>query len=139
LVYFVLFISCFLAATLVPFSSEALFLYDIKHYDYVLILIIATFGNWLGGLLTYWFGWLAKWDWIEKYFRVKKSRVEEFKLVVQKYGAWMGWLCWLPIIGDIIAIGLGVFRVSPTITFITMFLGKMSRYVAIGYLMDLIF
>jgi len=139
LVYIILFFSCFLAATVVPLSSEALFLYDIEHYDYVLVLIIATIGNWLGGVLTYYFGWLAKWGWIEKYLRVKKSRVEEFKLVVQKYGAWMGWLCWLPFIGDIIAIGLGVFRVSPVITFVTMFLGKMMRYIAVGYLIGLIF
>lgn len=139
MVYLILFLSCFLAATVVPFSSEALFLYDIEHYNYLLVLIVATVGNWLGGVITYWLGWLAKWDWIEKYLKVKKSKVEGFKSVVQKYGAWMGWLCWLPIVGDVIAIGLGVFRVAPVLTFATMFLGKMMRYIAIGYLMGLIF
>jgi membrane protein YqaA with SNARE-associated domain len=138
-VYIKIFFACFLAATVIPFGSEAYFLIAIDEQNFVNLILVASIGNTLGGVLTYWFGWLAKWNWIEKYFRVKKSKVEGFKEVLQKYGAWMGWLCWLPVLGDAIAIALGVFRVSPIVTFITMFLGKLFRYIALGYLAGVIF
>lgn len=137
--YLKIFFACFLAATVIPFGSEAYFLLAIEEHNFMPLILVASIGNTLGGLLTYWFGWLAKWNWIEKYFRVKKSKVEGFKEVLQKYGAWMGWLCWLPVVGDVIAIALGVFRVSPIATVVTMFLGKLFRYLALGYLAGVIF
>jgi membrane protein YqaA with SNARE-associated domain len=138
-VYIKIFLACFLAATVIPFGSEAYFLIAIEENNYISLILVATIGNTLGGMLTYWFGWLAKWNWIEKYFRVKKNKVEGFKDVLQKYGAWMGWLCWLPVVGDVIAVALGVFRVSTTTTIITMFLGKLFRYIALAYLVGVIF
>jgi membrane protein YqaA with SNARE-associated domain len=139
LIYIKIFFACFLAATVIPFGSEAYFLIAIEAHNYVPLILVASIGNTLGGILTYWFGWLTKWNWIEKYFRIRRSKVEGFKGVLQKYGAWMGWLCWLPIVGDVIAIALGVFRVSPVATFITMFLGKLFRYAALAYLAGVIF
>jgi len=44
----------------------------------------------------------------------------------------MGLLTWMPIIGDVIAIGLGIFRSNPIKVLITMTLGKGIRYLVIG-------
>ena len=128
-----------MSATVIPFGSEAYFLFLINESNFYELILIASIGNTLGAILTYWFGWLTKWNFIEKYLRVKKSKVKSLDLVLQKYGSLMGFLCWLPIVGDVIAIALGVFKVSPIYTFITMFLGKLFRYIALGFLAGVIF
>ena len=139
MLYLKIFLACFLSATIIPFGSEAYFLLLINESNFYELILVASIGNTLGAILTYWFGWLTKWNFIEKYLRVKKSKVKSLDLVLQKYGSLMGFLCWLPIVGDVIAIALGVFKVSPTYTFITMFLGKLFRYIALGFLAGVIF
>ncbi len=39
-----------------------------------LCVLVATLGNWLGGLTSYWLGWLGKWEWIERYMGVKHEK-----------------------------------------------------------------
>ena len=111
MLYLKIFLACFLSATVIPFGSEAYFLLLINESNFYGLILIASIGNTLGAILTYWFGWLTKWNFIEKYLRVKKSKVKSLDLVLQKYGSLMGFLCWLPIVGDVIAIALGVFKV----------------------------
>jgi len=130
--FFLLFLSSFLAATFVPFSSELHFAAIVENENLWLAVVFATAGNTLGGMLTYLLGWLAKWNWIDKYCRVKRRKIQNFQKVIQKYGGWMGLLTWMPIIGDVIAIGLGIFRSNPIKVLITMTLGKGIRYLVIG-------
>lgn len=130
--FFLLFLSSFLAATFVPFSSELHFAAIVENDNLWLAVVFATAGNTLGGMLTYLLGWLAKWNWIEKYCRVKRRKIQNFQKVIQKYGGWMGLLTWMPIIGDVIAIGLGIFRSNPIKVLITMTLGKGIRYLVVG-------
>jgi membrane protein YqaA with SNARE-associated domain len=69
-----LFLGCFLAATIVPFSSDFLMVgILIAGVNPVLALIVATSGNWLGGLTTYYIGRIGKWNWIEKWFKEKRK------------------------------------------------------------------
>ena len=69
---FGLFIGTFIAATIFPFSSDALYIGILAATDNPLgCLLAGTAGNWLGSVLTYWIGWLGKWEWIEKWFKVK--------------------------------------------------------------------
>ena len=70
-------------------------------------LAIATVGNWLGGLTSYWIGWLGRWDWIERWFKVKREKLEQQKGHVDRYGVWLALFTWLPIVGDLFAIALG--------------------------------
>ena len=76
-------------------------------------LAIATVGNWLGGLTSYWIGWLGRWDWIERWFKVKREKLEQQKGHVDRYGVWLALFTWLPIVGDLFAIALGFYRVRP--------------------------
>ena len=58
----------------VPFSSDILLMgYLYAGGDYFLSFLVATIGNWLGGLTSYWIGYSGKWEWIEKWFNVKKE------------------------------------------------------------------
>ena len=128
--YLGLFIASFLGATLIPFSSELVFsLLIIKGYDFNLSLLVATTGNWLGGLSSYFLGRLGKWSTLEKYFRLKKEKIVKFKTNIDKWGSLLAFFCWLPIIGDPIAVGLGFFRTNYVLVAIWMFIGKLIRYI----------
>ena len=73
--YIGLFIASFLAATLIPLSSEiVLSILIANNYDLTLSLVVASAGNWLGGLSSYAIGRLGNWDLIEIYFRVRKEK-----------------------------------------------------------------
>ena len=108
-----LFISSFLAATILPLSSEiVLSILIANNYDLNTCLILATIGNWLGGMSSYGLGWLAKWRFIEKYFRIKIETIKNFKDKIDKWGSVIAFFCWLPIIGDPLAVGLGFFKTN---------------------------
>ena len=128
--YLGLFIASFLGATIIPFSSElVLSLLIIKGYDFNLSLLVATTGNWLGGLSSYFLGRLGKWSTLEKYFRLKKEKIVKFKINIDKWGSLLAFFCWLPIIGDPIAVGLGFFRTNYLLVALWMFVGKLIRYI----------
>lgn len=130
--YLGLFLASFLAATILPFSSEVLVALMLTGpYSVAGVIFSATMGNWLGGLSSYGLGYLAKWNWIEKYLRVSKEKVFSFRQRIERYGALLAFLCWLPFIGDVLAVALGVFRTSWQKVFFWMLLGKFLRYLAI--------
>lgn len=136
--YLGLFLASFLAATILPFSSEALLtLMIVGGFDPVKCLITATAGNWLGGMSGYALGYVGKWEWIEKYLRVKPEKMGRVKKRLDKYGAYIAFLCWLPAIGDLLAIGLGLIRSNVWQVAIFMFIGKASRYVLWAWLSHL--
>jgi membrane protein YqaA with SNARE-associated domain len=130
--YLGLFLASFLAATILPFSSEVLVALMLTGpYSAAGVIFSATIGNWLGGLSSYGLGYLAKWNWIEKYLRVSKEKVFSFRKRIERYGALLAFLCWLPFVGDVLAVALGVFRTSWQKVFFWMLLGKFLRYLAI--------
>ena len=130
---FGLFISSFLSATVIPFSSEFVLSFMILNgFDIYLTILIATIGNWLGGLSSYLIGRLGKWTIIEKYFGVEKNKVFNFKLKVDRWGSVLAFFSWLPVIGDVIAVSLGFFRINFILVSIWMLLGKILRYIIWG-------
>lgn len=133
--FLALFAASFIAATILPFSSEALLLGILMAgYNPTACLIIATAGNWLGGLTNYYLGYLGKWEALEKWFNTKKEKVLNYKNVANKYGSLLALLSWVPIIGDLLAIALGFFRVKAIPVFLFMLVGKAARYAVIVFL-----
>jgi len=137
---FGLFLGCFLAATVIPFSSEAMvagaLLLDYSPWT---IVLVATLGNTLGGMTCYLLGWLCKWSWIEKYLKVKEETLAKAHAKVEKYGSFAALLAWLPVIGDVIALAMGLMRTRVVPTTIFMFIGKGLRYMAVAGLFNAIF
>lgn len=124
-----LFIGTFLAATILPFSSDALYIAVLAATkDPIGCLAVGTVGNWLGSVVTYWIGWIGRWEWIEKWFKVKRETLEKQKVKIDKYGVWLALLAWIPIIGDIIAIALGFYRTRPWATMFLLLVGKFARF-----------
>lgn len=128
--YLGLFIGAFLAATIIPFSSDVLLVGFLAiGAKPVLAVAVATLGNWTGGLTSYWLGRLGKWEWLEKYFKIKHERVVKLKCRVDKYGSLLALVSWLPVVGDLIAIALGFFRVHFGKSAVFMLIGKCARFV----------
>lgn len=124
-----LFIGTFLAATIAPFSSDALYLAFLAIYDNTLeCLVVATAGNWLGGATTYWLGRLAKWEWLVKWFKVKPETLEKQGKYVDKYGVWLALVSWVPIIGDALVLALGFYKARPVWSMLLMLVGKTLRF-----------
>jgi len=127
--YIGLFIGSFVAATVVPFSSDILLVGILMAGgDPVLSLLWATSGNWLGGLTSFAIGWAGRWEWIEKWFRVKLETLERQKSKVDRYGALLAFMTWLPFVGDVFAIAIGFYKLNPWKCSIYMLLGKASRF-----------
>lgn len=137
---FGLFLGCLLSATVIPFSSEALvagaLLLDYSPWT---VVLVATLGNTIGGMTCYLLGRLCKWSWIEKWLKVKEETLAKAHEKVEKYGSLAALLAWLPVVGDPIAIALGLMRTRVLPTTVLMFLGKGLRYmVVVGLLKVLV-
>lgn len=137
--YFGLFLSSFLAATVVPFSSEAVLSFLIyNNYNFYLCIAIATIGNTIGGMTSFYLGYLGKWHWLEKYFGINKTKIEKLHNKLKFKGSILAFFSWLPIIGDLLAVLLGVMRINSKYVLIFMFIGKFVRYIFWAYLTNLI-
>ncbi|MEC7478742.1 MAG: YqaA family protein [Bacteroidota bacterium] len=133
--YLGLFISSFLSATLIPLSPEiVLSVLIAKGFNIPLSIIIATLGNWFGSIFTYFIGRIGDWRKIEKYFKIKKERVFNFKIKIDRYGSFIAFFSWMPFLGDILALSLGFFKVNFTKVSIWMLLGKTIRFIVVSIL-----
>jgi membrane protein YqaA with SNARE-associated domain len=138
--YFGLFLAAFLAATVLPLSSEIVFTAVVwkLHLDPWVCVGIATVGNTLGGMSCYWLGYLGKMEWIEKYLRIKKEKVDKWVDKLHKQGDWIAFFAFMPGIGDFIAVACGFLRCNVWIVTISMFMGKFIRYIVWMYLQGMI-
>lgn len=135
---FGLFLACVLSATIIPFSSEAILAGALFLYDNVwLVVFVAAAGNTLGGMISFLLGWLCKWDWLEKYLKINREKLDKIHIKVSRYGYPAALLTWLPIVGDLIAIAMGLLRLRPLPTAILMFIGKLARYVVVAGIVNL--
>lgn len=124
-----LFIGAFLAATILPFSSDALYVGALlAGLPPVAVLLTGTLGNWLGGVTTYFLGRLAKWEWVERVFKVKPETLEKQHRIIKKYGVWTALIVWVPFVGDVVALALGFYKCPAIWSLLLMLIGKMGRF-----------
>ncbi len=135
--YLGLFIAGFLAATILPFSSESLLAVALLNgLDPIICLIIITIGNWLGSITTYGIGYLGNVDWIEKYLKISRKKIEKTKSYLIRYGTLLALFVWVPVVGDVFALTLGYFKINFTVTAIFMLIGKFFRYLLLLFLFN---
>ena len=124
-----LFLGTFLAATIVPFSSDALYVAVLMAtHNPIGCLVVGTLGNWLGSVTTYWIGRIGRWEWIERWFKVSPEAMERQKKKVDSYGIWLALLAWVPFIGDVFTLALGFFKTKPVGTILLLLIGKFLRF-----------
>ncbi len=128
--YWGLFIGSFLASTVLPFSSDALLIAMLlAGGDTVLSLAAATLGNSLGGVTTYYIGYLGRWEWIERYLHISRENLERQSQRIKKYGSLIALMSWVPILGDVVTVALGFYRVNFLSSAIYMFIGRAARFI----------
>lgn len=133
-----LFLGNVLAATIFPFSSDALYIAVLAALKQPLAcFLVGTAGNWLGSVITYYVGRLGKWEWIEKWFKVKPETLEKQKAKIDKYGVWLALIAWVPVIGDVFVIALGFYRTRPLPTILLLLIGKASRFLVWNFVVGL--
>ncbi|MGB9039214.1 MAG: YqaA family protein [Acinetobacter calcoaceticus] len=110
--YFLLFISAFGAATLLPLQSEAVLVTLLLRgqYSALLLISIATLGNVLGSCVNWWLGLKIEQFKHRKWFPVSEKRLQQAQSFYHKYGFYSLLLSWTPIIGDPITLVAGLFK-----------------------------
>lgn len=130
-----LFIAAFLAATVLPLSSEivlsALLLSGLSPTT---LVVIATTGNVLGSLTNYALGYWAGLVVIKKWLKMTEDDFVRAEQRFIKYGMFSLCFAWVPIIGDPLTVMAGILRVRLRWFLILVTVGKLLRYVVISYL-----
>ena len=129
-----LFIAAFIAATILPLSSEALLLVIIASTDQIMIpVLVASAGNISGSFLNYFLGWKGNRLVLNKLFRLTENEIEKASQRFIKYGSFSMLFAWVPIIGDPLTVVAGLFKMNIWIFTILVSIGKFSRYVILAY------
>jgi len=119
-----LFGGSFLAATLLPGGSEALLLLLLAQSPELLysLVIVASLGNTLGSLTSYAMGYFGRVKLRQAQFNSRSAKL------IERFGVWVLLLSWLPLIGDLLCLLAGYFKLKfwPSLLFIS--LGKTVRY-----------
>ena len=132
--YMGMLLAAFLAGSFFPFSSEAVMVgLMATGLDPWKLMVYGSIGNVLGSVFNYCVGRMGKLEWIEKYLHVKKQDLDKAERFMAGRGAWMGFFAFLPVLGSAITILLGLMRANVLITFISITLGKLFRYLVLIY------
>lgn len=125
----------FLAATILPLSSEVALLAQIKSgFGSVGWLVAAaTVGNVGGSALNWWLGasvlrFQERW-WFPFKAEVIAAATQRFN----RYGVWVLLLSWLPVIGDPLTLIAGLLRVPLAIFLPLVAIGRAARYLVVAW------
>lgn len=129
-----LFIGAILAGSVLPFNSEtvmaALYVAGLSPFW---LLVWGSLGNIVGSVINCFIGRMGKMEWVEKYLRIKREKLDRAQRWVSKYGPWMGLLAWIPLLGSAITVALGLLRSNMPLTFTAISIGKIVRYALVLY------
>jgi membrane protein YqaA with SNARE-associated domain len=120
----------FIAATILPFSSEAALTIGILNGIPIVSAVLAcSIGNCAACSFNYGLG--ALFTTPEK-IQQSKSGKKAYQWV-KKYGIWSLFLTWLPVVGDPITIAAGIFRIQLLTYTVIVYSLRILRYVAIAF------
>jgi membrane protein YqaA with SNARE-associated domain len=133
--YLGLFVAAFLAATILPLSSElVLSTLLLSGLSPVALVVIATTGNVLGSLTNYALGYWGSKAVIKKWLKISEEEFVRAEQQFVKYGLFSLFFAWIPIIGDPLTVIAGVLRIRLLWFVILVTTGKLVRYIVISYL-----
>ena len=128
-----LFAVSFLAATILPLSSEVLFGALIAEgYSLGSLLFWATLGNTLGACVNWWLGTLLRSNYSRfedyRWIRITGKEIERAGLWFNRYGKWSLLVAWAPVLGDGLTVFAGIARVPLWQLAALAGIGKFTRY-----------
>lgn len=127
---FLLFLSAFGAATLLPLQSEAVLLGLLVQGEQseVLLIAVASLGNTLGSCVNWYLGLKIEHYKNKKWFPVSADKMLKAQKTYQKYGYWSLLLSWVPIIGDPITLIAGLLKENLVRFLLMVSIAKIGRY-----------
>lgn len=126
-----LFFSAFISSTVAPGGSEALLgvMAHTRTHPWSLLLFVATFGNTLGAVTTWYLG-----KWTRDRFGAHQADHPRRKLAIDRVSQW-GYpillFSWLPIVGDGFCFASGWLKQSFWFSTLLIAIGKLGRYAAL--------
>ena len=131
--YFLLFLSAFGAATLLPLQSEAVLLGLLVQDKYVVfgLILMASVGNILGSCVNWYLGLRIERFKDRKWFPVSEKNMLKAEKIYQKYGFWSLLLSWVPVIGDPITLIAGLLKEGFWRFLLMVSVAKTGRYIFI--------
>ncbi len=131
-----MFLSAFLAATILPLSSELVLsaLYK-SGFSSVVLLSLASVGNVLGSLVNYELGYKFGKSLSLKWLRLSERAFERATAFFAKWGRWSLLLSWVPVVGDPLTLAAGVLKTNKWFFLATVGISKTARYAALLYLL----
>jgi len=129
-----LFASAFISSTIAPGGSEAVLALMVaeQKYGVEFLVLIATIGNTLGALTTWWLGRFtaSKYSAAQRLTKKKQQSIQ----TVQTWGAGVLLFSWLPVIGDAFCFAAGWLQLPLLVSTIGIVIGKALRYIFVAYL-----
>jgi len=120
-----LLVGSFVAATLVPVSSELMLFAVLRAHPDLLwqALGVATLGNTAGGMVSFAMGRL-----------ILHRQAVAHEALLRRRGALLLLLSWVPLAGDALCVGAGWLRLSWWRCLLAMAIGKAARYGVVALL-----
>ena len=132
--YTSLFLSAFLAATVLPLSSEAVLAALVASDGFVLWLLVAlaSIGNTLGACVNWTLGrYCLHWQ-DRKWFPVSRPALERASRWFSRYGQYSLLFAWVPIAGDPLTVTAGLLKLHFSRFLLLVAVGKILRYVVVA-------
>lgn len=133
-IYGGLFLSAFLAALLLPGSSEAVLtgLLVSGNGEPWLLLAVASIGNVLGSVVNWVCGRFLSHFRDRRWFPVSPRRYDQAIGWYGRYGLWSLLFAWAPVVGDPLTVIAGALR-TPLLPFVVLVsIGKVARYLFVA-------
>lgn len=135
--YLGLFISAFLAATILPLSSEVvLSALLLNGFSPAYLVAFATCGNVLGSVVNYALGYFAGLAVAKRWLRMSDEDFFRAEQRFQKWGIASLFFAWVPVIGDPLTVMAGVLRLPLPWFLALITTGKFLRYIVIVFLIQ---
>ena len=127
---FTLSLSAFISATLLPGASEALLIIMLQSQEHHpgILVAVATIGNTLGSISTYFVGVLIAKGNFQFLNKRKQAIKPNHQALIQQWGAITLLLSWAPLIGDGLCLAAGFLRINPLAASSFILVGKFLRY-----------
>ena len=133
--YPALFILSFFASTIVPLGSEWLLVtLVVTGYNPAVSIAIATCGNTMGAITTYWIGLYGSPFLMHSILRISEESRQKAEKIYARYGIWSLLFSWIPFIGDPLCMLGGILKIRLSLFSVLVCSGKFARYLAISFL-----
>ena len=122
-------LSAFLAATILPLSSELILsALLLAGTNPLAVLFIATLANVAGSILNYLIGRWGANTLLYQWLHLSEKQTQKAEAQFERYGKWCLLFAWVPIFGDPLTLIAGVLKVNFSVFVLLVSTGKFARY-----------